>query len=211
MKFLYPKTISVVHLPTVNLHHLSPSFPPSLPGIVALAHFAFFGVVYSLPPSLTSARTLDLPEHASEYWFEILWRRYCECLASAPLSVAKAGFEYYNTRHHHTSFKNNSSSAHDGRSGNGRGDSIQGITAESTEIHSIADPEAAPELPTQSPSLSKRQREIGRMVECGLINSSHLLFADEINHTSSLSLKVRASEAKQPRTDLAPEVAFKVG
>lgn len=48
------------------------------------------------------------------------------------------------------------------------------------------------------------------MVECSLINSSHLLFTDEINHTSSLSLKVQASEAKQPRIDLAHKVAFKV-
>lgn len=54
MKSPFPKTISVAHLPTVHLHHLSPSFPPSLPGIVVLAHFAFFGVFifYSLLPLL---------------------------------------------------------------------------------------------------------------------------------------------------------------
>lgn len=45
MRLLFPKTISVVHLPTVNLHHLFPSFPPSLPGIVVLAHSGFFCVV----------------------------------------------------------------------------------------------------------------------------------------------------------------------
>lgn len=41
MRMLFPQTISVVHLPTVILHHLSPPFPPSLPGIVVLAPFGF--------------------------------------------------------------------------------------------------------------------------------------------------------------------------
>lgn len=37
MNMIFPQTISVV-----NLHHLSSPFPPSLPGIVVVALFAFF-------------------------------------------------------------------------------------------------------------------------------------------------------------------------
>lgn len=47
MKMLLPQTLSVVHLPKVNLHRLSSPFPTSLPGIVVVALFASV----LLPPS----------------------------------------------------------------------------------------------------------------------------------------------------------------
>lgn len=78
--------------------------------------------------------------------------------------------------------KTNYSSANDGISGKRRSDDIQRVAAETPEKQNIADTEAVPKLPAQNLSLSKRQREIERMVDYSLVNQSHMLLTDKKNH-----------------------------